>query len=78
MSAGDSWESKVFRALASPTRLAVLRSLEKQPLNYTELLQATGLDRKTGSGKFAHHIRILLSRRTRRIRRKNKEILANS
>jgi DNA-binding transcriptional ArsR family regulator len=61
MSAGDSWESKVFRALASPTRLAVLRSLEKQPLNYTELLQATGLDRKTGSGKFAHHIRILLS-----------------
>ena len=61
MSAEDSWEAKVFKALASPTRLAVLHILDKQPLNYTELLQATGLDRKTGSGRFSHHIRILLS-----------------
>ncbi|MEM4573229.1 MAG: ATP cone domain-containing protein [Candidatus Caldarchaeum sp.] len=54
-------ELKIFKSLASPARINILKALEKQPLNYTELMRVAGMDKKTGSGKFAHHLRMLFA-----------------
>lgn len=51
----------IFKSLASPSRVAILKNLEKHPMNYSELMRVTGIEKRTGSGKFAHHLRILLS-----------------
>ncbi|MCS7133337.1 MAG: helix-turn-helix domain-containing protein [Candidatus Caldarchaeum sp.] len=54
-------EMKIFKSLSSPSRIAILRSLENQPMNYTELMRVAGMDKRTGSGKFAHHLKTLFA-----------------
>lgn len=65
-------ESKIFKSLASSARINILKALEKQPLNYTELMRVAGMDKKTGSGKFAHHLRMLFSSGLVRINEESK------
>ncbi|MEM2237485.1 MAG: helix-turn-helix domain-containing protein [Candidatus Caldarchaeum sp.] len=65
-------EYKLFKSLASPSRIAMLKSLEQHPLSYTELMKAVGMAKKTASGKFAHHIRVLLSSGLVRLNTKTK------
>ncbi|MDJ0273515.1 MAG: helix-turn-helix domain-containing protein [Aigarchaeota archaeon] len=52
-------DAKIFKSLASPNRLSILRKLEKSPLNYTELMHVLGMNKKSDAGKFAHHLKML-------------------
>ncbi|MCS7137579.1 MAG: ArsR family transcriptional regulator [Candidatus Caldarchaeum sp.] len=54
-------EHFLFKSLSSPIRLRILQLLDKQPLSYTELMKDVGMGRKTASGRFAHHLRILIA-----------------
>ncbi len=54
-------ESKFFKAIASPVRLRIIRSLDKQNLSYTELMRAVDMAKKRDSGRFAHHMHVLIS-----------------
>ncbi|MDW8084267.1 MAG: hypothetical protein RMI49_03615 [Candidatus Caldarchaeum sp.] len=65
-------ESKIFKSLASSSRISILTSLEKQPMNYTELMRVAGIDKKTGSGKFAHHLKMLFTAGLVRVNDENK------
>jgi len=59
--AAENDEAKIFKSLSSPNRITILKHLSKHPLTYTELFKALGFTKKTGSGKFAHHMRLLIS-----------------
>ncbi|MEM4495628.1 MAG: helix-turn-helix domain-containing protein, partial [Candidatus Caldarchaeum sp.] len=52
-------DAKIFKSLASPNRINILRQLEKSSLNYTELMHVLGMDKKSDAGKFAHHLKML-------------------
>ncbi len=65
-------ESKLFKTLASPVRLSILKNLNKQSLSYTELMKAVGMVKKSGSGKFAHHMHVLISSGLVRLNEKTK------
>ncbi|MEM1945708.1 MAG: winged helix-turn-helix domain-containing protein [Candidatus Caldarchaeum sp.] len=54
-------EHMLFKSLSSQSRIAMLKNLQQHPLSYTELMKAVGMAKKTASGKFAHHIRVLMS-----------------
>ncbi|MEM3539043.1 MAG: anaerobic ribonucleoside-triphosphate reductase [Nitrososphaerales archaeon] len=51
----------IYYAIASPTRLDILRILNaKGPLSYSDLKTLTGFKSKKESGKFAYHLRKLV------------------
>ncbi len=65
-------EAAVLDALASPKRLAILRTLAQQPMNYTELMKSVGMTKQKDAGKFSYHLKKLLSTDLVRVNEKTK------
>jgi len=65
-------EADIFDSLASPIRLQILRSLSRQPMNYSDLMKAVGMTRQRAAGRFAYHLKKLLAAELVKVNEKSK------
>lgn len=52
-------DQHVLQALANPTRIRILKSLEEGSKTYTDLMRGLGLDLDRDRGKFTYHLNLL-------------------
>jgi len=65
-------EADIFDCLASNIRLQILRSLSRQPMNYSDLMKAAGMIRQRSAGRFAYHLKKLLAAELVKVNEKSK------
>ncbi len=52
--------NEILAALSSPTRLKMVRALQKMDLSYSDLMKDVGLTRERDAGSFSYHLKKLL------------------
>jgi len=65
-------ETSILEALAFPARLAILRTLSQQAMNYTELMRSVGMTRQRDAGRFSYHLKKVIAAELVRVNEKSK------